>query len=337
LTKILHNFLSMLMKKKVLVTGANGFVGSNLVRALLKNNYDVTCMVRRTSNLSSLENLPVTFKYADYHSLSSLQEACKDQEIIFHVAAKVREINEKRYFDANVEVTKNLLESIKSSNVKKFVFLSTQAAAGPADGISPKTENCTCNPVSYYGKSKLEAERVVREECSVPWVIIRPSSVYGPYDKDFLQYFKLVNKHIAPLAGFKKKYFSLVYVEDLVQMIIMAAESERADNEIFFAGDGNVYLLEDFIDAVKKAMHKKAIKLHIPIFLSYILAAFNECLKYFTKKQATINLQKVKEMRKCYWLCSIEKAKKLLNYESCFSLKEGVSETYQWYKEHQWL
>jgi len=337
LTKILQNYLSMLMKKKALVTGANGFVGSNLVRALLKKGYDVTCMVRSVSNLSSLENLPVSFKYADYRSIPSLQEACKEQDIVFHIAAKVREINEKRYFDANVEVTRNLLEAIKGNNIEKFVFLSTQAAAGPADGLSPKTETCTCNPLSYYGKSKLEAERVVREECPVPWVIIRPPSVYGPYDKDFLQYFKLVEKHLAPLAGFKKKYLSLVYVEDLVQMIILTADNERANNEIFFTGDGNVYLLEDFIDAVKKAMNKKAIKLHIPIFLSYILAAFNECMKYFTKKQATINLQKVKEMQQCYWLCSIEKAQNILNYKPHYSLQEGVNKTYQWYKEHQWL
>ena len=327
----------MLMKKKALVTGANGFVGSNLVRALLKKGYHVTCLVRRTSDLSSLEDLPVSFKYADYRSIPSLHDACKDQDIIFHVAAKVRELTEKRYFDANVEVTRNLLEAIKGSNIRKFVFLSTQAAAGPADGLIPKTEKCDCNPVSYYGKSKLEAERVVREECPVPWVIIRPPSVYGPYDKDFLQYFKLVNKHLAPLAGFKKKYFSLVYVEDLVQMIILASENEHANNEIFFAGDGNIYLLENFIDAVKKAMNKNAINLHIPIFLSYILAAFNECMKYFTKKQATINLQKVKEMKQCYWLCSIEKAQNMLNYKPHFSLKEGVSETYQWYKEHRWL
>lgn len=337
MTKNSHNFLSMLMKKKALVTGANGFVGSNLVRALLKKDYEVTCVVRSTSNLSSIENLPVTFKYADYNSISSLQEACKDQEIIFHVAAKVREINEKRYFDANVELTKNLLESMKSSTVKKFVFLSTQAAAGPAAGLIPKTETCDCNPVSYYGKSKLEAEKVVREECPVPWVIIRPPSVYGPYDKDFLQYFKLVKKHIAPIAGFKKKYFSLVYVEDLVRMIILTSENERANNEIFFAGDWNVYLLEDFISAIEEVMQKKAMTLHIPFFLSYILAAFNECMKYFTKKQATINLQKVKEMKQCYWLCSTEKAKEILNYKPHYSLQEGVNKTYQWYKEHQWL
>ena len=325
------------MKKKALVTGANGFVGSNLVRALLKKGYDVTCLVRRTSNLSSLENLPVTFKYADYHSLSSLKEVCKEQEIVFHIAAKVREINKKRYFDANVELTKNLLESIKNSSVKKFVILSTQAAAGPADGLSPKTETCPCNPVSYYGKSKLEAERVVREECPVPWIIIRPPSVYGPCDRDFLLYFKLVNKHLAPMAGSKKKYFSLVYVEDLVRMIIMAAENEQGNNEIFFAGDGNVYMLEEFINAVKEAMHKKAMKFHIPIFLSYLLATFNEGMKYITKKQAIINMQKVKEMRQCYWLCSIEKAKELLNYEPHYSLQEGVTKTYKWYKEHQWL
>lgn len=327
----------MLMKKKALVTGANGFVGSNLVRGLLKKGYHVTCMVRRTSNLSSIDGLSVSYKYVDYNSIPSLQEACKDQQIVFHIAAKVRELTEKRYFNANVEVTRKLLEAVKGSSVEKFNFLSTQAAAGPARGLKPKKETCECNPISYYGKSKLAAEELVREECPVPWIIIRPPSVYGPYDRDFLQYFKLVNKHLAPLAGFKKKYLSLVYVEDLVRMILLAAESKPAHNQTFFAGDGNIYKLENFIDAVKKAMGKKVINLHIPIFLSYLLALFNEGMKHFTKKQAIINVQKVKEMKQCHWLCSIEKAQKLLNYQPHHSLQEGVNETYQWYKEHKWL
>lgn len=337
MTKNEQNFLSMLMKKKALVTGANGFVGSNLVRALLKKQYEVTCLVRKTSNLKSLEDLPVTFTYADYHSVPSVRDACKDQDIIFHIAAKVREISEKRYYDANVGITRNVLRAIEGTNIQKFIFLSTQAAAGPADGLDPKTETSVCNPVSYYGKSKLEAEKVIREECSVPWVIIRPPSVYGPYDMDFLQYFKMVQKHIAPLAGFKKKYLSLVYIDDLVNMIIEAAASIEADDQIFFAGDGNIYALKDFITAVEKAVGRKAVTVHIPIFLSYLLAIANEGLKYITHRQAIVNVQKVKEMKQCYWLCSIQKAKNLLGYEPQFSLQEGVNRTYQWYKEHQWI
>ena len=325
------------MKKKALVTGANGFVGSNLVRALLKKGYDVTCMVRRTSNLSSLEGLSASYKYVDYNSIPSLQEACTGQHIVFHIAAKVRELTEKRYFDANVEVTRNLLKAINDGTVEKFIFLSTQAAAGPAEGLHPKTEIYQCNPVSYYGKSKLEAERVVRGECTLPWIIIRSPSVYGPCDRDFLQYFKLVKNHLAPLAGFKKKYLSLVYVEDLVHMIIDVAENKRVDNEIFFAGDGNIYVLQDFMKAVEHAMGRKALTVHIPIFLSYLLALFNEGIKHFTKKQAIINVQKVKEMKQCFWLCSIEKAQKLLNYQPRYSLQEGVNKTYQWYKENKWL
>lgn len=118
---------------------------------------------------------------------------------------------------------------------------------------------------------------------------------------------------------------------------ICAAENGEVKNQIFFAGDGNIYKFEDFIVAVEKAMGKKVIKLHIPIFLSYLLALFNEGMKYFTKKQAIINMQKVKEMRQCYWLCSIEKAHELLDYQPHYSLQEGVSKTYTWYKEHKWL
>ncbi|HEX38231.1 MAG TPA: NAD-dependent epimerase/dehydratase family protein [Candidatus Cloacimonetes bacterium] len=325
------------MKKKVLVTGANGFVGSNLVRALLKERYEVTCLVRKTSNLETLEGLPVTFANSDYHSVSSLHEACKGQDIIFHIAAKVREISQKRYFDANVAVTSNLMKAIHGSSVEKCVFLSTQAAAGPCSHKYSKTEDDVSNPVSYYGKSKLEAEKVIKNECPVPWVIVRPSSVYGPGDKDFFKYFELIEKGIAPLAGFKKKYISLIFTEDLIDLLIKCMEKDVANDQVFFASDGAVYSFDDFIDTLTEVMKKKVVKVRVPIFLSYTGAFFNECRKFFTGKQAILNIQKVKEARQLYWLCSIDKAKKTLQFQPKTTLEEGLEKTYIWYKEHGWL
>ena len=325
------------MKPRAIVTGANGFVGSNLVRALLSKDYDVTCFVRKTSNIESLKNLPVKLAYGEYKSVDSLSKACKDQNYIFHLAAKVKEKSKKKYFEVNLDGTKNLLTAIKDSNIKKFIFLSSQAAAGPSTSKIPKTEEELENPISYYGKSKLAAEKYIKDNAQIPWTIIRPSAVFGIYDKDFYLYFKILKKGIAPLVGFGKKYISLIYVEDLTNLIIEAAENPNADQQTFFACDGNIYSLDDFLSTLKNVLDKKLIRIKIPIIFIYTLVLFNECTKYFCKQQATLNFQKVKEMKMKYWLCSSEKARNLLNFSQKFTLNKALRKTYKWYKENKWL
>jgi len=325
------------MEAKAIITGSNGFIGSNLVRELLSKNYDVTCLVRKTSNLESIKNLPVKFAYGDCNDIESLRKGCEGQDYVFHLAAKVKEKSRKKYFEVNFDGTKNLLTAINELNIKKFIFLSSQAAAGPSESKIPKTEEESENPISYYGKSKLAAEKYVRKYAKIPWTIIRPSSVFGPYDKDFYIYFKLVKKGFAPLVGFGEKFISLIYVEDLSNLIIKATENPKANYQTFFASDGNIYSWNDFIEILKNVMKKKVIILKIPMSFAYTTAFFNECTKYLHKKQATLNLQKVKEMKIKYWLCSSEKARKLLNFSPKFSFDKALQKTYNWYKENKWL
>ena len=325
------------MKPKAIVTGSNGFVGSNLVRALLSKDYDVTCLVRKTSNIKSLENLPIKFAYGDCNNIESLRKACEGQDYVFHLAAKVKEKSKKRYFEVNLDGTKNLLTAINNLNIKKFIFLSSQAAAGPSASRIPKTEEGPENPVSYYGKSKLAAEEYIKKNTKIPWTIIRPSSVFGPYDRDFYIYFKIVKKGIAPLAGLSEKYISLIYIEDLSNLIIKAAINPKANYQTFFACDGNIYSWNDFINTLQNILDKKLIRIKIPIIFAYKLALFNECTKYFRKQQATLNFQKVKEMKVKYWLCSSEKAKNLLDFSPKFTLSKALQKTYNWYKENKWL
>ncbi|MEA2103411.1 MAG: NAD(P)-dependent oxidoreductase [Candidatus Cloacimonadota bacterium] len=324
-------------RKKVCITGANGFVGSNLTKTLIKMDYDVTCMVRKTSNLESIKNLPVKFAYIDYDSVSSIRQACLGADFVFHIAAKVKEISKEKYFIANVDLTKRIIRAVNDLPLKKFIFLSSQAAEGPADSKSNKTEAESCNPISYYGKSKLAAEKIIQKYAKIPWTIIRPVSVFGPNDTDFFNYFKFVEKHIAPYPGLHAKCISLIFIEDLVELLIAAAESSEASKQIFNAGDGQIYSLDDFIDSVKNAVGKFALTIHIPFLLIRLIAFLNEFKKCFSKTQATLNLQKVREMKEQYWLCSIEKAKTTLRFEPKYSLDQAVKKTYLWYKENKWL
>lgn len=325
-------------RKKVCITGANGFVGSNLTKILLeKNDYDITCLVRKTSNVDSIKNLPVTILRINYNSVSSIRQASAGADFFFHIAAKVKAISKEKYFQANVDLTKRIISAVNDQPLAKFIFLSSQAAAGPSDSKRNKTEDETCNPVSYYGKSKLASEDFIRKYAKIPWTIIRPVSVFGPNDTDFFGYFKSVEKHLAPYPGFSRKYISLIFINDLIELIIAAAENSAAEGEIINAGDGNIYSLDTFIDSVKKAVGTNAKKIHIPFFLIYLLACFNESKKFFTKSQATLNLQKVREMREQFWLCSIAKAKRLLNFRPQNSMEKSLEQTYLWYKENKWL
>jgi nucleoside-diphosphate-sugar epimerase len=325
------------MSKKVLVTGANGFVGTNLVHALTAKKYEVTCLVRKTSNRQSINNLPVQFTYGECCNLDSLHNSCAYHDYIIHLAAKVKAKTKKEYFDVNLEGTKNVLEIANELKVKKFIFISSQAAAGPSRAATLKTENDEECPVSYYGKTKLAAEHYIIQNAKVPWTIIRPASVLGPWDKDFLIYFKLAKKHIAPLAGFGEKYISLIYIEDLTNLIISAIESNLSDSEVFFASDGISYRWQDFIDTLAWVMQKKVITVKLPMACAYVIGGFNELTKIFRRSQATINLQKVKEMREPYWLCSPQKAMDVLGFSPQYSLKQALEKTYQWYIDNKWL
>jgi len=167
---------------RALVTGASGFIGSNLVDRLLPEGVSVKCLVRRRSNLAWLKHLPVTLVTGDFQEPASLAPAVADTEVVFHVAGATRAPRRALYFRGNFEATRNLLRACENYGPadQKFILISSLAAAGPSEGV-PLTEDQPPRPVSAYGESKLWAERAVLEFSQKrPATIIRPPAVYGP-------------------------------------------------------------------------------------------------------------------------------------------------------------
>ena len=150
---------------KALVTGANGFIGSHLVEGLVERNYEVYCLVRKTSDLKWIKNLPVKFVYGNINDYSSLIGAVKDKEIVFHLAGLTKAYNVEDYYRVNAEGSKNILQACKEAgnNIKKIVYSSSLAVTGPATDFNPLTEESQCNPISDYGKSKYEGEKYAIE------------------------------------------------------------------------------------------------------------------------------------------------------------------------------
>lgn len=323
--------------KKICITGANGFVGTNLTKELVKRGYEVTCLVRKTSDISFIEDLPVEIIRADYNSQESIKAALKNNDYLFHLAAKVRAKSENEFDQSNYELTRNLVKISERASLKKFIFLSTQAAAGPAKDLHLKTENENCFPISLYGKSKLKAENYLKDKARIPYTIIRSVSVFGPYDTDFLTVFKMIKNGIKIKCGFKEKFISLIYVKDLVKLLIMAAENKKANGEIFFACDGRTYSRQYFLDEIASAMNKSTLNIPVPMPILYSTALWNEIKQNFADKPYILNLEKAKEIKERFWLCSNDKARKILDFKPDYNLFQALKETYKWYKEQEWL
>ena len=322
---------------KIAITGANGFIGSQLVHFLKDTNTEIISLVRKGSDIKLIEK-EKNISYVAYDNLIDLERIMIDVDVLIHCAALTRAKNWYHFKKININLTEKLVDIANNSeSLKQFIFLSSQAASGPAISAKPKTEDDICNPVSMYGKSKLLAEQEIKKKCTRPYTIIRPASVYGMGDKDFLEYFKLIQKRISIKTGNQKKFISLIYAEDLAWLIKLSILNNKAYNQTFFATDGKIYTWDNFIRTLTKIMNRKVLHLHIPEKVVSTAAIIAEVGSYMKKRPPLLNTEKVQEMKQNFWLADNQKAMKLLGFSAQNTLDEGLSKTYNWYLENKWL
>ncbi len=318
-----------------LVTGATGFIGGHLVPKLLEKGYKVRCLVRGTSALAKLDGLDVEFFPGDLSDPGSLRKAVRGVDYVFHLAGLTKTNKNQEFYDVNFRGTENLAEAAAKENpgLKKFVYLSSHAAAGPSFNGGALTEEKEPHPVSHYGKSKLLGEKAVLGRAGLmPVVVLRPTAVYGPGDRDFYLFFKAINKGIFPYWGACR--YSLLYVGDLVQGIIAAAEAPQAAGRVFFLSDGNIYTNSEIARTIAGALHSRLLKLPMPRFFLLIAATFSALAG---KDSGIINKDKLREMGFPNWCCDPGRAKREIGFLPKITLKEGAKWTAEWYRIHQWL
>jgi len=253
---------------------------------------------------------------------------------VFHLAGLTKACSRDDFFCSNTKGTENLIRAVAEKNpkIKRFVYLSSLSAAGPSNNGSLLSETAEPRPVSSYGRSKLEGEKaVLNYKDTIPITILRPSAVYGPRDRDFFIFFKMLKKGVFPYWG--KCYYSLLYVEDLVQGIILAAESKRAKGELYFLADSKFYTNDEIVDAISSALGTKAIRLRVPRFIIPFFAYVGELIK----REGIINRDKMNELSYSHWVCDIKKAKEELGFIPKVGIKEGMKWTADWYRIHRWL
>ncbi len=322
----------------LVLTGVTGFVGRNLVPELLKDGHKLTALVRKTSNISKLRDYEIDFKVVDFLDKKSLGGVFEDADAIIHIAGTIAGLTRNDYIVGNYLVTKNLVdEYIREGKTCQFMYISSQAAAGPSIVGKPRKESDPENPVSIYGKSKLYAENYLREHGDqVNFTILRPPAIYGRGDKAFLFYLKTIKQHFFPHIG-NLQEISLVHVDDVVQAIKILLSRREASREIYFVSDGEIYHIYELVETLKKAIGvDKVYTIHIPKSVAMVYAFVSEKIAFLRGKPTIVNRDKIRELSQEAWTIDIAKIKSL-GYRPSKLFADGIQETVEWYKQKGWI
>ena len=329
------------MKKKVLITGASGFVGYHLITTAITHGLDVYAAVRPNSDISHLKDLNINYVNLNFNAIGELKAELEEKQYayIIHAAGTTKAKDAITYNNINAEYSKNLAlaASQVSYKLEKFLFVSSLAAIGPiADYNKVIEDNANAQPITLYGLSKKLAEDYLNEIENLPLLIIRPTAVYGPREKDIFILFKTINQGLEPYIGRTQQLLSFIYVKDLAEIIVRLLQTDF-EHKTYNVSDGLSYDRYALADEIKKALHKRTLKMHIPLKLIEGLASLMDKLYANSTKTPTLNKEKIKELTALNWTCSIENLKNDLNFIPQFQLKEGLAETIIWYKNNGWL
>lgn len=337
--------------KKILVTGASGFIGSFLVERALQLGAEVWAAVRRTSSRAYLTDPRIRFVELDFDRSETLTEqlcAAGPWDFVLHAAGATKGRDEADFFRVNTDGTRRFAETLVATGMLRgrFVFLSSLSVLGPvrqerrgtaAPFYAEMTDDDTPRPNSAYGRSKLAAEEALAAIDGLDYVVLRPTGVYGPREKDYFLMAKSIAGHIDFAVGYAPQEITFIYVRDLVEaslLALTAGPSRRA----YFLTDGGVYDSRTFSRLLQRALGVRRVW-HIvaPLWVLRAVCAVSGWWASRRGKTTTLNADKYHILRQRNWRCDIRPARELLGYAPQWPLARGVQETVAWYRQAEWL
>ena len=332
---------NLFLMVNVLVTGASGFIGGFICNDLVARGYRVVAAVRPSSDISDLKHEQIEILHWNFSNIEDMAKKLSDYQIqyIIHNTGLTKSHDESEFYKVNAQYLENLVSAISFSGIvlKKLVFISSLAAYGPADfqpdGIVKNTSKP--HPVTVYGKSKLRAEQFIAST-DLPYIIIRPTAVYGPKEKDLLTVYRMINQGWELVAGLKPKFLTFIYVKDLVKVIADSLESAQIQ-KTYFISDGKMYEANHYNKLIKNFLGNKTIKVVLPYFIVGIVAHISGFFSRFTGKYPPLNPEKMNEIRAQSWNCDISDAVRDLDFNPAYSLEVGLKETLDWCRDAGWL
>lgn len=329
--------------KKILITGASGFIGSFLVEEALNRNMEVWAAVRKSSSREYLQDSRIHFIELNLSSREQLHQQLASYrfDYVVHAAGVTKCLNKTDFFRVNTDGTRNLVNVLQELQMPltRFVFLSSLSIFGAIREQQPYEairEGDIPQPNTAYGKSKLQAEEAVRQS-SLPYIILRPTGVYGPREKDYFIMAKSIKNHTDFSVGFKQQDITFVYVKDVVQAVFLALDHGKS-GRAYFLSDGKVYQSSAFSNLIREALGNPWwIRIKAPIWLLRMVTFFGEYVARLTGKISALNNDKYHILKQRNWRCDIQPAIDELGFMPHYDLSRGVSETIRWYQQQHWL
>ncbi len=334
--------------KTILITGAGGFIGSFLVDKSLECGYTTYAGVRAKTSRKYLRDERTLFIDLCYHDkkklidqLSLLRQDGVSFDVIIHNMGITKAAAKEDFMRINHIYLRHFIEALTETHMmpRQFIYMSSLGALGPGDEttLKPICHNKMATPNTVYGKSKLMSEKFLQNQKHVPWVIMRPTGVYGPREKDYLLLFKSIQKGVDFAAGMKTQHLSFIYVKDLVNCIFQIID-QGIKRKAYIISDGQSYTNKEVRTCVARVLDKKwVLPIRVPFF---ILKTASYLSAYVANKRgevSTLNPDKYLIMKQRNWICDITPVREEVCFTPQYSLEAGLRETLSWYQEAKWL
>lgn len=336
---------------KVLVTGASGFIGTHLVAALTARGDDVACLVRTTSKVEPIQALGAQLVYGDVTDPDSLPAAVAGRQIVYHLAGRTLALKDRQFYEVNRRGVAHVAKACAGQATPPvMLYVSSLAAAGPSVDGRPRVESDPPEPVSHYGRSKRSGEHAAESYAQrVPITVVRPPIVLGEGDRLGLPLFRSAIRfgvHMAP--GLKPQRFSLIHADDLVNLIILAAErgkrlpplgqrGESRGQGYYFAACELDPTYADLGRLVAESVGRNVLVIPTAMPVVRTVAVVGEAISQVSQHPLLMNLDKAREIAAGSWLCSSRAAQEDLGFDVEAPLLERLRQTAEWYRQEGWI